>query len=290
MLERHWGIRVAVLILWAMALGACDGDEERGADGRGGEVDLSEPDVQARIERALDRQLDKIAVVTDSIEDALGPVRLLTGSEEARLRRYLNPEQLAAARRLGVPRPSDSAELQSLVEAGRLVPLPDTTKYWVVRDLDHSVRYVTPDVVKLLTRLGERFHERLDSLGLPPFRMEITSVLRTEETQEELRRVNPNAAAGVSTHEFGTTVDVAYNSFAAPAQPVIDVTTPEVPWLARRIERVANAVVETVAARRARELQAILGRELIELQSEGAVMVTLERQQPVFHMTVARRL
>ena len=37
------------------------------------------------------------------------------------------------------------------------------------------------------------------------------------------------------------------------------------------------------------ELQGILGRVLIEMQREGSVLVTLEREQPVFHITVNRR-
>ncbi len=39
-----------------------------------------------------------------------------------------------------------------------------------------------------------------------------------------------------------------------------------------------------------RRLRGILGRILIDLQSEGKVLVTLERQQPVFHVTVAENL
>ena len=53
--------------------------------------------------------------------------------------------------------------------------------------------------------------------------------------------------------------------------------------------RYAAIAAERVAARRAMELRAILGEVLIELQNEGMVMVTLERLQPVYHMTVARR-
>lgn len=38
------------------------------------------------------------------------------------------------------------------------------------------------------------------------------------------------------------------------------------------------------------ELRAILGHVLREMQDEGLVMVTYEVLQPVYHMTVARRL
>jgi hypothetical protein len=48
-------------------------------------------------------------------------------------------------------------------------------------------------------------------------------------------------------------------------------------------------MLETAAARKSRELQALLGHVLSELQRSGDVLVTLERQQPVYHITVARR-
>ncbi|NIP78142.1 MAG: hypothetical protein GWM90_02620 [Gemmatimonadetes bacterium] len=49
----------------------------------------------------------------------------------------------------------------------------------------------------------------------------------------------------------------------------------------------ARAVLERVAARKSRELKAILGGVMESAQSRGEVLVTLERQQPVYHITVA---
>jgi hypothetical protein len=63
---------------------------------------------------------------------------------------------------------------------------------------------------------------------------------------------------------------------------------PEAPWLAPHLEWVAGMLAETVAARRSREMMAILGSVLLDMQNEGKIMVTLERLQPVFHMTVAQ--
>ena len=54
--------------------------------------------------------------------------------------------------------------------------------------------------------------------------------------------------------------------------------------------RITALALERVAARYSRELQKILGDVLREMQSEGLVMVTLERQQPVYHLTVARAM
>jgi hypothetical protein len=64
---------------------------------------------------------------------------------------------------------------------------------------------------------------------------------------------------------------------------------PEAAWLEPHLAWVAGMLAETVAARRSRELMAILGNVLLEMQGEEKIMVTLERLQPVYHVTVARR-
>ena len=272
---------LAPVVALLLALQACGDD---GPTLRPGEP---RDDERAEAIAALERGLEDILAHGDSMDDALRPLPLLTGGQAAALRRYLNEEQLERARALGV-RPGDAASLEAAREAGRLVELEDSTEHWVVRELEHSEPLVVPDVRTLLTEMGERFHARLDSLGIPTVRMEVTSVLRTAESQAELRQVNPNAAGGTSTHEFGTTLDVAWNSFAAPAELDDWYDAAAAEWLAPHLERVAATFAETVAARRSRELQAVLGEVLIEMQREGKVMVTMERQQPVYHMTLAR--
>jgi hypothetical protein len=270
---------VAILLLAACTV------EESGQALPAEEERRSDPAVAV----ALDRGLARIYARADSIDRVMHPLPLLRPAQEEAFRRFGNEQQLTAARRLGA-RPSSEAELERLQREGRLVPLPDTTERWIVRELDHSVALVTPDALALLERIGERFHGRLAGLGLPPYRLEVTSVLRSPASQAALRRVNPNAAAGVSTHEFGTTLDIAYSSFAAPVATTDWRSEDDPEWLEPRLQRIAASVLETVAARRSRELQAVLGQVLAELQSAGDVMVTLERLQPVYHLTVARAL
>lgn len=245
--------------------------------------------LRAQIETVLDNAIAVITALTDSIDDLLQPVPLLTPAEESALRRHGNEVQLARARSLGV-RPADDAELESLRAAGRLVELEDSTELWAVRELEHSLPLLTPDAHALLTRIAQQFQQRLAEMGLPRYRVEVTSVLRTPASQAELRRTNPNAAAGASTHEYGTTLDIAYSSFAAPQDPQLAYDVAAVPWLEPQIDRFASALLETAAARKSRELQAILGKVLLDLQRAGAVLVTLERQQPVYHLTVAERV
>ena len=257
-----------------LALTACAGEDEP-------EVDPAE--------RAAVRAAHALA---DSAERALAPVPLLTADARRDLRRHLNAAHLASAREHGVGAVEDSAAVARLAVAGALVPLEDTTGHWVVRELDHSLGFVTPDTRAMLVEIGQRFHQRLDSLGIPRFRFEVSSVLRTSALQAELRRGNSNASRGTSSHEHGTTVDIAYNAFSPPA--------PEAPSMralvgsAARDARLAGLAIASatkalrdVAGERTAELKAIMGEVLREMQSEGKLRALHERAQPVYHITVA---
>lgn len=281
--------RLPVVLLSAgLLLAACDTTQEAGTAASDATSPAERVD-RATVEGVLDDAFRGIGAYADSVDRLFRPVPLLTPAQEAVFQRFGNAQQLQRARSLGV-RPADAAALEAALEAGRLVRLEDSTSYWMLRDLTHSEPYVTPDARALLEEIGRRFHARLDALGSPRFRLEVTSVLRTAASQAELRRTNPNAALGESTHEYGTTLDVAYASFRAPADIEVPLETGPAPWLEPYARRIAATVLETVAARNALELRAILGHVMAELQGEGVVMVTLERQQPVYHFTVARRM
>lgn len=260
--------------------GSAEGDGGADAPLRGGEA---APEVARQLERELAR-VDSAARAADAV---FKPLPLLTPGQEGALRAFGNAAQLQRARRLGIGRSPSDDQVAAALREGELVPL-EAGEYWVVGELDHSRPLVVPGVRSLLEEIGRRFHARLRAAGVPAFRFEVSSVLRSAADQAALRRVNPNAATGESTHEYGTTVDVLYSAFAAPAQPIAAIGIDGVPWARSLVERYGQVAAERVAARRAMELKGILGEVLIEVQREGLVMVTLERQQPVFHMTLAR--
>jgi hypothetical protein len=222
----------------------------------------------------------------DSVAHRLRSVRRLSGTEVAALRRDVNREQIAKARALGLSA-GTSRQMASLAQRGRLVRMDDTTRYWVVDTLTQSAPYLTPDAVAMLTEMGRRFQARLDTLGLPHFRMEVTSVMRTADDQADLRRINANASKIVSAHQFGTTLDVSHLRFAAPASPLPDsgVAATSDP----RVARLYALALDSVAVRNASALSAILGRVIREMKAEGKLLVMMERQQAVYHLTVARR-
>jgi len=195
---------------------------------------------------------------------------------------------VARARQLGV-RAEDEEAVDSLLAAGRLVELQDSTQYWIVRPGTSPAR-VVPDLRALLEVLGERFQVRLSEMGLPPYRMEITSALRTAQGQARLRRNNANAAAGVSSHEFGTTVDLSYAAFAPPAEVPAEIMGGVPEGLQTPMRRIADLAYESVSARKSRELGRIFSQVLAGAQDEGIALVIYERQQTVYHLTLGRAM
>jgi hypothetical protein len=237
---------------------------------------------EARSRAALEQRLGKIESVVQRLPGLIGSIR-------QDMRRHLNAAHVAAARSNGVGPVRDSAHLDALVDRGALVQLPEATYWWVLRDLNDSLPYVTPGTQAALEEVGRRFHARLDEHGLPPFRLDITSVLRTSDQQSALQSRNPNAADTTSSHEFGTTLDIAYLSFTAPqsldhrslaAEPDDQVSPPLRAEMTTRLNSLATLY--------APHLEGELGAVLQQLERDGMVLPLRERGQPVYHITVAR--
>ena len=240
----------------------------------------SDAEVEARSRAALEQRLAEIDSVVQRLPGLIGSIR-----QDMRL--HLNATHVAAARGNGVGPVRDRAHLATLVDRGALVQLPESTQWWVLRDLNHSLPYVTPGTRAALEEVGRRFHARLDEHGLPPFRLDITSVLRTSDQQSALQRRNPNAADERSSHEFGTTLDIAYLSFAAPQSldhrslaAELDVSPPLRAEMTTRLDSLGTL--------HAPHLEGELGAVLQQLERDGVVLPLRERGQPVYHITVAR--
>jgi hypothetical protein len=240
----------------------------------------------------IERQLSEAIGIADRIAGSanriLEPLPVMTPAEEEALRRFQSATHVARARVLGA-RVATEAARDSLLASGQLVQLQDSTQYWIVRP-GTSPAYVVPHVPALLEMLGRRFQEQLAELGLPPYRIEVTSALRTTERQERLRQTNANAAAGVSSHEFGATVDLSYAAFAPPSERPREIVAGLATELGPHVDRIVDLALESVSARKSRELGAIFSRVLREAQSEGLALVIYERQQTVYHLTVASAL
>jgi hypothetical protein len=242
----------------------------------------------AEVERMLAETVQRADRIAGTADRILRPLPVMTPAEEDALRRFQNAAHVARARTLGV-RVTSREVRDSLVTSGRLVELEDSTRYWIVRR-GSSPAHVVPEIPALLEELGRRFQARLAEIGVPPYRIEVTSSLRTSARQARLRQNNANAAAGVSSHEFGTTVDLSYAAFAPPAEAPGEVLEPVPPDFRPHLERLVDLALESVSARKSRELGAIFSGVLYEAQSEGLALVIYERQQTVYHVTAARSL
>ena len=173
----------------------------------------------------------------------------------------MNDVQLAVAQAIGVPPVADRDAAEHL--KSKLVKLEDTDTY-VVDSLTHSIPYLIPSAKALLDRIGQTFQDSLATHGLNPYKLVVTSVLRTEADIAKLRQKNLNASEN-STHRYGTTFDLSYWHY---------VKIPE--YLGRPYEDVPPEY-----------LRAVLSQVLKDLHDEpGVCYIKYERKQSCFHITV----
>ena len=228
---------------------------------------------------------------------AFESIPLLSDDEIALLRRSRNARHVELAQALGVGPPDTRADADSLAARYGLVAL-DRDSFYTVLPGRYSVPLLTPSAAASLDSVAVRFRDRLSAKGLPPFRFSVSSTWRTGADQAALRGVNVNAAADRSSHEYGTTYDITYNPTRySPAPdalppPRLDPRVPGVfeSAVRARLVREQAAALDRLAADYPSRLTAALGRALIELEDEGVLVVVRERRQPVFHVTLARRL
>ncbi len=120
-----------------------------------------------------------------------------------------NDVQLPMAQSLGIPPLANRDEAEHMKD--RLQELISNT-YYDVDSLTHSIPFLVPRAVHCLDTIGAHFIDSLASKGLNPYRIVITSVLRTRDDVTKLRRRNGNAVEQTA-HSHGTTFDVSWKRF-----------------------------------------------------------------------------
>ena len=201
-----------------------------------------------------------------SIADAVKADRARVGRpEKAHRLRYvkykrefndLNDKHLSVAKKIGI-KPLETREALADVK-DKLVKIDDNRAYEVDK-LTHSVPYLVPEAASLLQEIGESFRDSLVMHHYSPYKIIVTSVLRTDEDVKKLSKRNVNASKR-SVHCYGTTFDITY----------------------KRFHRMDNSEPETSQAK----LQAVLGEVLSDLKKQGRCYVKFEVKQACFHVTV----
>lgn len=173
----------------------------------------------------------------------------------ARLFADLNEEHLRVARSLGLPEVPKTRE--DFSHRG-LVRIEDN-EYLVVDDLQYSIPYLTEGAAEELHRIAKAFSDSLESKGLLDYKLVVSSLLRTEEDVDRLRRSgNPNASDN-SAHCYGTTFDITYTRYFS--------------------EDESEAFMQPF------ELTKVLGEVLLDEKNAARCLVKYEKQEHCFHIT-----
>ncbi len=173
-----------------------------------------------------------------------------------------NDIHLLHAQKNGLPEPFQSneefeSEIAVLLKRGMLKEVSGNS-YYQLKKLTHSHPFLIPEAIDMLNEIGERFQNRLKEKKYPVYQFRITSLLRTEETQNKLSKRNGNAT-GHSAHIYGTTLDISYKDFYNVEKDTIE------------------SSYEAVQA---------LTQVLVEMREECKFLAVRERKQSCFHITV----
>lgn len=121
----------------------------------------------------------------------------------------INEVHLEKAKAVGLSR---VPEKRDDLDPARLVKV-ENTDYLEIDELRHSVPYLTPGAARELNRIAKAFHDSLARKQFPIYKLVCTSILRTEEDVDRLRRSgNPNASDN-SSHCYGTTFDISHSRY-----------------------------------------------------------------------------
>lgn len=165
-----------------------------------------------------------------------------------------NVMTLKKAREIGIEPIGNREEAKRKVHKLSLI---ETSQYYKIDHMSHSIPYLAKGAKKLLKTIGKRFQKELKREGYRPHRIIVTSILRTRDDVERLRKVNGNAVKN-SAHMYATTFDLSYTRF-------------------ERISTDGKPISNELMAN-------LLGAVLGELREEGRCRVIFERNQHCFHV------
>lgn len=158
-------------------------------------------------------------------------------------------DHLFEAQSFDIPLILNYEQMDSLIIANKLIPVPEEDESFKIQKLTHSKAYLNQTALLVLKEISTKFYTETQQ------QLSISSLTRTVETQNKLRRVNSNAAKGETSHAYGASFDISYSKYG---------------------DKVGRNYANE------RMLQIILD----QLVEEGKIYYIKERRQPCFHVTV----
>lgn len=172
-----------------------------------------------------------------------------------------NRVQLKSARKFGIKQALKNRDAADNVKDS-LVQIKNNSHYSIAK-LTHSIPYLTEGAAGLLDMIGKNFLDSLESKGLNPNKIIVTSVLRTQEDIKKLQKSgNPNAVNN-SAHCYATTFDITYARFDK---------------IKFKNFRLCESVEPGL-------LKKVLGEVLRDLRKQNKCYVKYEVRQRCFHIT-----
>lgn len=183
----------------------------------------------------------------NSIENEVNKQEEKKTTPEIKKIRY--EDHLIEAQSFNIPVIESNEHMDSLVVENKLIPIPEVGEGYKIQKLTHSRAFLNEPAYYLLKEIAISFYKETGK------ELSISSLTRTIESQNKLRRVNSNAAKGNSAHNYGASFDISYNKYND------------------KVGR--NYALESMT-------ESILN----ELVSQGKIYYIKERSQPCFHVTI----
>lgn len=172
-----------------------------------------------------------------------------------------NGVQLKSARKFGIKQTLKNRDAADDVKDS-LVQIKNNSHYNIAQ-LTHSIPYLTDGAAGLLDMIGKNFLDSLESKGLNPNKIIVTSVLRTQEDIKKLQKSgNPNAVNN-SAHCYATTFDITY----------------------ARYDKIKFKNFRLCESVEPELLKKVLGEVLRDLRKQNKCYVKYEVRQRCFHIT-----
>ena len=172
-----------------------------------------------------------------------------------------NGVQLKSARKFGIKQTLKNRDAADDVKDS-LVQIKNNSHYSIAK-LTHSIPYLTEGAAGLLDMIGKNFLDSLESKGLNPNKIIVTSVLRTQEDIKKLQKSGNSNAVNNSAHCYATTFDITY----------------------ARFDKIKFKNLRLCESVKPELLKKVLGEVLKDLREQKKCYVKYEVRQRCFHIT-----
>ncbi len=206
----------------------------------------------------------------------------ISSQKEKDLRRYLYPHHIDIAKNLNIHKILSKDTLPEYLIS---IDNPEIKKYYFFYNVPKHYRYFYNSFMDTLIIIGKKFNEKIHYKNSIIIKLAISSALRPEDYQKELRKRNINAIEN-STHSYGISIDIFYEEFYIDMEFICDhITNKEI---YNNCIKDINQTGYILGGNLRRQLQSILAEILLELQNEKQIYVIWEKNQRVFHITPIR--